>query len=213
MTVSFRRETFKCTELQKCVSFSCQQGTWRVNKPLLLTLFINLTLPLFSHFILKSWHRFCASLTVLGPFPPEIIICWKLLLPSTAHIPIFVLVPYNAPCLAKLCAHSNFIALLLFQAHKAGFHSAALACQDEEQLMEAGRKSRWAQPPGEQGFATRNPRWEHTPCVLFSPKPKCFCLGCLFVSQVIKKPLVPIMCHYGGVSTDSVAKVNLRRII
>lgn len=66
------------------------------------------------------------------------------------------------------------------------------------------------QPPGELGFVTRKPRWKCTLCDLFSSKPKCFCLERLFVSQVTKKPLVPIMCHYGGVSRDSAAKVNLR---
>lgn len=72
------------------------------------------------------------------------------------------------------------------------------------------RTAREHQPSGELAFVTRKPRWKCTPCDLFSSKPECFCLECLFVSQVTKKPLVPIMCHYGGVSRDSAAKVNLR---
>lgn len=134
----------KCTELQKYVLFSHQQGTQRVNKPRLLILFINLTPPLFSNFLFKSWHLLSISLMILGPFPPEIIICWKFLLPSAAHIPVFVLAPYNTRLLAGLHACSKFVALLLFQAGEAGFLQAALACQDEDQWVEAGKKNSWA---------------------------------------------------------------------
>lgn len=74
-------------------------------------------------------------------FPLKILICYKFPLLSHARIPGFVLLLCNTRLLARLHAHFIFMALLFFQACKAGFYSAAYNCQDKEQSLQAGKNS------------------------------------------------------------------------
>lgn len=86
-------EKLTWTELQKYGSLSRQQGTQRVNKPPLFVFSINLTPPLFSNFLLKSW--------LLFPVSPKF---WVLFLPgwSSARSSLRIPCPHSRLCPVSL---------------------------------------------------------------------------------------------------------------
>jgi len=173
-------------------------------------LFITLIPPLFSTFLLKSWHLFSISLTILGSFSSA---DYHLLeVPPRHPLPTCQSLSWF-PTIFSFWPGSMRIPNLLLSCSSKLVKQVFTRLPGQGAVQKLERRAHEHQPPGKQGFVTRNPRWKCTPCVLFCSKTKCFCLGRLFVSQVTKKPLVPIMCHYGGVSRDSAAKVNLRCII
>lgn len=146
--MSFKR---KCTELHRYSPFLHQKAHkgltnlyclfYGIISPLPYLATSSLSPGISSPFPSQSWGLFLPRLSSTGSSPSL----------TTTHIPVFVLAPYSAQCLDRLHIHSRFIALLLFKACEAGFHSAALTCQDGEQCMETEKSSR---APGEQGFAT-----------------------------------------------------------